>query len=215
MKHIFLSISLLFLTSVAYTQQSVKIMPNTPHSFNSQIEKLSPIFSPGKCHFRLILKGVTVSVHNTSSFQSAGYYPSGTENWSIPLLCHANASQNDIDGQVGAKLINGKWIDENSKLPFDPDQHLEVYNFSGKNWTGKGIAYSQIYGDEARRQRFFNFCLIENNGPQVLCGHTQVRNLNSPPSSSTLPKIMAILKTIEFVDQSVDHAAISGTAAKN
>ncbi|MBE1161902.1 hypothetical protein [Dyella acidiphila] len=142
-------------------------------------------------------------------YANANGNPNG---WGFGLSYHTAASQDDIYSQPGARLVRENWIDENSNAISYPDQHLKIYDFSGKNWTGKGIAYSQIYGDEDRRQRFFNFCLIQSNGPQVLCGQTQVRNLNSPPSSSTLPKIMAVLKTIEFVDQSVNPVS-SGTAA--
>lgn len=213
MKYLFLVAALtLGTTTLASAQQaapanSSMASPAMPDS------GLSAVYTDGKCHFRL--NKVPGQGYNDGTYMFYANTSGNPNGWGFSFRCHAGASQDDIDGQVGAKLVDGKWVDENSGAPFDPDQQLKVYNFSGKNWTGKGIAYSQIYGDEARRQRFFNFCLTQNNGPQVLCGQEQVRNLNSPPSTSTLPKIMAVLKTIEFVEQAVNQPASSGSAGRS
>lgn len=83
----------------------------------------------------------------------------------------------------------------------------------GRNWKGIGTTVDQIYFAEAnRRSRFFNFCLVENNGPQVLCGRTQIRGVTQSEPASKLPKIMAVLTTIEFVDPSAALASPAGAA---
>ncbi|MBE1161900.1 hypothetical protein [Dyella acidiphila] len=206
MNNLFVVQAILLGATIIFARQS---SPKA-HKGHSSTQKISHIHVIGACQFYSnTVKG--------QRYDTGMYMFDPTKDipvhWGFGIGCHIGATKDDINDQIGAKFVEGKWIDENSKFPFDPDQHLEIYNFSGKNWTGRGIAYSQIYGDEDRRQRFFNFCLIQNNGPQVLCGQTQVRNLNSPPSSSTLPKIIAALKTIEFVDQSVKPT--SGTAASH
>lgn len=117
------------------------------------------------------------------------------------MRCNAGASQSDVYDQIGAKQVDGKWIDLDFNNPFKPKQKFKLIKFSGKNWRGIGTAIDQIYyADADRRSRFFNFCLVENGGPQVLCGRTQIRGVTQPSSASKLPKIMAVLKTIEFVE---------------
>jgi hypothetical protein len=199
MKHLLLTTGLMMgAMTVAVAQQKAPTASNRASPEVTEDSNLSSIYTDGKCHFRFKVAAEQRYDTGMYMFDPTKDMPVG---WGFGIGCRAGASQDDIDGQVGAKFVGGKWIDENSGSPFDSAQQLKVYDFSGKNWTGKGIAYSQIYGDETRRQRLFNFCLIQNKGPQVLCGQTQVRNLSAPSSTSTLPKIMAVLKTIEFVDQ--------------
>lgn len=216
MKRVVILVGFVLAATVACARQSA-----SDSSTGTASAGLSPIYSPGKCHFRLKLNGGTVSVHNASSFQSAGYYPPGTENWSVPLLCYAGASQDQIDQQLDAKKINGTWVWYNpgagnvpENPPFTPEQHFHAYALSGSNWKGTAITYDDTTGDKATRGRNLFFCLVETGGSQVLCGGPiPVRALVDPPSTSTLPKIMAVLKTIEFVDASVGSPTPASAAA--
>lgn len=136
--------------------------------------------------------------------------------WGFGFGCNAGASQNDINGLLAAKQINGKWMWEGTNQPFTPEQHFKVYKFSGKNWHGVATAYDDTTGDEATRGRNLFFCLIETKGPQVLCGGpVSVRALADPPSTSTFPKIMAVLKTIVFVNAPAGASVPAGTASKS
>lgn len=136
--------------------------------------------------------------------------------WSFGFACHTGASQSDVYDQIGAKPVDGKWIDLDFNEPFKPKQKFKLIEFSGKNWKGVGTAVDQIYYAEAvRRSRFFNFCLVENNGPQVLCGRTQIRGVTQPDSASKLPKIMDVLKTIEFVEAPAQQQAPSSLSSQH
>ncbi|WP_133948763.1 hypothetical protein [Rhodanobacter sp. TND4FH1] len=159
------------------------------------------------------LDGGSLSIDNQSYIKGAVYSAPGTEEWSFLISCYAGASQKEIYEKIGAKPIGGKWIDLDFNIPFKPEQKFKLIEFSGKNWQGVGAAIDQIYyADRDRRSRFFNFCLVENNGPQVLCGRTQIRGVTQPDSASKLPKITAVLKTIEFVDPPASQPATFNAA---
>ncbi|MBB3214927.1 hypothetical protein FHW67_004253 [Herbaspirillum sp. Sphag1AN] len=77
-------------------------------------------------------------------------------------------------------------------------------NLARLNWSGIGNTNDEITGEETLRQRMFNFCLFQHDGPQVLCLYNvPVMNLNYPEDSA-LEKIIAVLKSIEFVDMPTD-----------
>ncbi len=158
----------------------------------------SSIYVDGKCHFRVHEK--TGQRYSNGMYR---FYPTAnrTVGWAFGFGCKSGISQDDIYDQIGAKPESGKWIDLDFNEPFKPKQKFKLIKFSGKNWEGIATAVDQIYYAEPdQRSRFFNFCLIENDGPQVLCGRTQIRGVTQPPSVSKLPKIMAVLKTLVFVD---------------
>jgi hypothetical protein len=183
----------------ACAQQSSPAISSATNPVAAQTPTLSPVYTDGKCHFRL--KTVPGQGYADKGYM---FYANGTDNpvgWGFGFGCNAGASQDDVYDQIGAKPVNGQWIDLDFNEPFKPMQKFKLIEFAGKNWKGIGTAVDQIYyADADRRSRFFNFCLVENNGPQVLCGRTQIRGVTQPPSASRLPKIMAVLKTIEFVD---------------
>jgi hypothetical protein len=132
------------------------------------------------------------------------------------FYCHAGAGASEVDTLLGAKRVNNEWIWTSSNQPFEKAQHFRIYQLAGKNWIGKGNTYDQTTGDEATRQRFLSFCLVQTDGPQVLCVNTPVMTLNTP-SSNMLPKIMTVLKSIKFVDlpTAADASAASGATAHN
>lgn len=179
----------------------------------------SPVYTDGKCHFRLrVVLGQGYNDRTYMFFANNSGNPNG---WGFSFGCNAGASQDEIDQQLDAKKINGKWVWYNPGVgnipenpPFTPAQHFRAYKFSGKNWKGTAISYDDTTGDEATRERKLFFCLVETGGPQVLCGGPiSVMALVDPPSTSTLPKIMAVLKTVEFVNAPEGAPASDSTAA--
>jgi hypothetical protein len=114
------------------------------------------------------------------------------------MFCYPRARRDEIDNQLGAKKVEGRWIWLGTGEPFESDQRFKMFAFSGKNWTGRGLTYDDTTGDEAMRQRRFSFCILQKRGPQVLCGNSSVMPLGYP-KSNVLPKIMVVLRSIEFV----------------
>src|SRR5699024_754431 len=103
-------------------------------------------------------------------FHSAGYYPPGNVEWSVPLICYAGATQKEIYEQLDIKQNGNDWIWADAGEPFKPKQHFKLMRFTGKNWHGIATAIDQIYyAPPDQRSRFFNFCLMQKYGPQVLC----------------------------------------------
>jgi len=116
--------------------------------------------------------------------------------WGFSLTCQAGASQDEIDTTLDAKQVNGRWLWVDGGSVFEEDQHFHIFFLAGKNWTGTGTTYDQTTGDESTRQRYFQFCLVETHWPQMLCGREGV----SLYDDVELNRILAVLKTIEFVD---------------
>ena len=83
-------------------------------------------------------------------------------------------------------------------MPFDPGAHPRTIHFKGKNWMGIGLTVDETAGDDSRRARRFNFCLIHQS--HALCGDSPVQWLADPGGRNELWKIKAILESVEFVD---------------
>ena len=128
--------------------------------------------------------------------------------------CYAGASQDDIDGQLGAKKVDGQWISLDYAAPFVPEQNFETMDLTGKNWKGRIVAYDMITGPEETRARFFNFCLVEDHGPQVLCGQVQGLSAGTINTEIKTKKIMDVIKTIEFVDLPSGQPASSQSTSR-
>lgn len=206
---------LLAATTIAHAQ-SVTPASSTaaPASTVTTTVDHNPVYSPGKCSFRLNLKGGAFSVNNRAYVKGGVYYsPPSSREWNFSVLCHAGASQDEIDGLLGAKLISGQWIDANFNEPFKPEQHLDVKKIAGKNWAGVAVGHDMIYGPEDRRQRIFMFCLVESHGSQVLCGRGPAVGTTSPATAGKIKKVLDVIKTIEFVDPPTTVSASSSTAA--
>ena len=187
---------------------------------DSGVDGLSPAYTAGKCAIRLKLNGGTMSAsaHTGSSFTSFGYYPPGTEEWSVALLCHAGESQETIDFTLHSKMVNGKWIWSDANEPFTPAQRFKTYQIHGKNWTGRWVEYDTIYGSPDINFRKLSFCLFQTHGPQVLCGgyngHPNAVKRTRAFNKDT-KRILNVIKTIVFVDQQAEKSSapdMSGVA---
>lgn len=212
MKRLLLIICLAFVgtATTACARQPAPSPSNANSSATANDSHFSRIYADRKCHFRIAEEARQRYDTGRYMFDPTKANPAG---WSFGFACHAGISQSDVYDQVGAKPVDGKWIDLDYNEPFQPKQKFKFIEFAGRNWKGIGTTVDQIYFAEAnRRSRFFNFCLVENNGPQVLCGRTQIRGVTQPESASKLPEIMAVLKTIEFVDPSAALASPAGAA---
>jgi hypothetical protein len=157
-------------------------------------------YSIGQCHFAInSLRGGAFTA-DTRSEPYAGAYTGllATDDPEFTIFCYPGANDDEISDKLGAKKINGKWVWLGTGEPFESAQHFKIFAFSGKNWTGRAVTYDDTNGDEAMRQRRFSFCLLQTGGSQVLCGTSSVMPLGYP-KSNVLPKIMGVLRSIEFV----------------
>lgn len=213
--------SLLFSFAVAACAQQSATPPLGKASGQHDTPKDFSLVRVGQtCQFRI---RTTAGEHySPAAGGSYMFYDAKPSAWGFPIRCYAGASQEEIDIQLDAKKVNGQWIWYNpgagnipENPPFTPEQRFHAYALSGKNWKGTAITYDDTTGDEATRGRNLFFCLVETGGPQVLCGGPiSVMTLVDPPSTSTRPKIMAVLKTIEFVDAPASQPAASSTSGQ-
>lgn len=204
-KNLLLAFLLSAMVSMAYAQCG------KPAGWRASIASLDTVRTFKKCSYRI------------ADFPGHGNYSDGAYTFfggkpytgaGFEIDCRIGASQDDIDGQLGAKLVQGKWIFLDFNEPFTTNQHFHVFKLAGANWTGTGVTYDATTGDEDTRPRFFQYCLVETRGRQVLCGRTNFMTVGAPPSTSTLPGILTVLKTIEFVDlPSVAPASASSTSS--
>jgi hypothetical protein len=162
----------------------------------------SIVYTMWKCHFQIHdSSGGRLYISNKSSPPDGSYsshYPG--PDWGFPIACYAGASQDEVYVQLDVKQVDGKWIwAADHGMPFKPSQHFHIFKFSGKNWAGTATTYDAITGDEDTRPSFFQYCLVETHGPQVLCGRT-TGSIGTVETAATRCKILAVLKTVEFVD---------------
>ena len=131
------------------------------------------------------------------------------------------AGANQFEFNLGARQVNGQWvpvdgrarscdvtrfpkskrkdIDENAPC-FYPDEHFKAFTFKGRNWQGTGTSLDMTTGEPKFRLRRFRYCMTPNARSDIaLSGSLHVRYLNDP-SSDVLPRVLKILKSVEFVD---------------
>lgn len=171
-------------------------------------------YSIGQCHFAINdLQRGAFTVDNTSRPPAGGYTGLvAIDNPVFIMFCYPGASIDEVDNRLGAKKVEGKWVWLDTGAPFDRDQHFKMFAFSGRNWKGRGITYDDTTGDEATRQRRFRFCLLQTGGSQVLCGNSSVMPLGYP-NSNVLPKIMVVLKSIDFFNPPTPENTRSASSA--
>lgn len=203
--------SLLFSFAVAACAQQSATPPPGKASGQHDTSKDFSLVRVGKtCQFRI---RTTAGEHYSSAAGgSYMFYDAKPSAWGFPIRCYAGASQDTIAGQLGANQVDGQWISEDFNAPFTSAQHFQTYTLTGKNWSGRVTAYDQTTGDEDTRQRFFLFCLVQMHGPQVLCGQVQGLTIDTVNTADKIKKVLAVLKTIEFVDTQATPANSSSNA---
>lgn len=78
------------------------------------------------------------------------------------------------------------------------EQHTTFYPLHGKGWDGDGVTQDDVNGDERRRTRAFSFCI-----PHIqlaLCGSMQSVAYLMCPKETTLPQVIKLLESVEFID---------------
>jgi hypothetical protein len=181
------------------------------------------VYSLDDCSFQIhdLSGGVFDVTFGSPAVTGIYTYPNLTEEQDLdlfnlkPTFSCFRGSNDKMDGELGAKKVKGRWISLATGKPFRSEQNFNIFTFSGKNWTGRGCSYDE----ELTRQRIFrtfNFCLIQRGGPQVLCINAEVMALDNP-RINFLPKLIDVLKSIEFVRVSTSKAAgaASSTATTN
>jgi len=196
--------------------------PVATNSSTSAEEKTNTVYTPGKCSFKINnLMGGAFSVDNTSHIKGGVYTPAGTEEWSFPIRCYAGISAAEVDEQLDSRKVNGQWISNLTNEPFISKDHFETYSLNGVNWIGRISAYDDPNSDtnavsedaNESHLRTFLFCLVETNGPQVLCGQPQGLTAGTINTDQSIKKILSVLRTIEFVEPPAKEPARAQSAA--
>lgn len=197
----------------ACAQKSQPAKTSLTTQSTAKVAALSPIYSPGKCNFRLRLNGGSLSIDNQSYIKGAIYSAPGVENWSFSIRCHAGATQAKINGQLGLIQKDGHILWSATKKPFIPKQNFHLRELDGANWTGRATEYSMLWGGE-NAVHAFNFCISELHGPQVLCGNIQGLSVAYPKYNKKREQdVLDVIKTIVFVKLQ-DHSVKPSKVAK-
>lgn len=196
---LFVAVLMLCTASAACAQQAASREQGTSPARDSRTT-FRQIYVTGKCSFTMQLNGGSLSIDDQSFIKGAVYSAPGTEEWSFPVKCHTGASQEDIDIFVGAKRVGDQWIWVDGGTPFSPAQRMKITQLTGKNWHGTVVGYDMTTGPEELRQRILTYCFFETHGSQILCGRGPAMGTSSPATTKLIDKVLAVLKTIVFVD---------------
>ncbi|WP_139199101.1 hypothetical protein [Pseudomonas panipatensis] len=102
--------------------------------------------------------------------------------------------------ELGFDKQNGKW----KLLPnkYDPENSAKVklYPLTGKGTDGAASTDDQTTGDESRRTQGLAFCLTDQK--QILCGTSEAVGYVAYPKASSLPQVLKLLESIEFLEPS-------------
>lgn len=213
------AIVLLFLIGIVISQLFNKTLaqPVGRDHFGKYGRK-SADYVVGKCRFRIanVLGGHFYVPNHNDPLSQQGIYdfpdtgPKAPEVLqSFGLFCES-ASEDDVGAMLGAKQIDGRWLRYSPALyspqltPFENGAHPQTVSLKGKNWTGVALTIDDTTGDEEKRNRIFNFCLIHKG--QALCGSTPVVRL-AHPKRNELWMMKLILQSIMFVDPLVSVSA--------
>jgi hypothetical protein len=111
---------------------------------------------------------------------------------------------------MGMKYDGSRWVlDKKSYSPL-PEEHVAIYPLRGNSWSGAGLSSDQTTGDEDQRMRNFGFCI--SGAKQVLCGTIQQVMFLTSPKDSTIPQVIQLLQSIEFIDEA-PNAPVEATKA--
>lgn len=208
-------LSMMGAATAACAQQHAQATSDATNHAASTESHLSPVYTDGKCRFRL-------KVVPGQRYVERGYTFYGDENdpvsWGFGFGCNAGASQDAVDQQLDIKQVNGQTVWTGTGQPFEPAQHFKVTKFAGKNWAGTATGYDDTTGEESTRGRTFLFCLVENHGPQVLCGTVQTLpslTIDAKYANDRIQQVLTVLKTIEFVDAPAQPPAPSSASSQH
>lgn len=150
--------------------------------------------------------GATANYHATINPKAHHPY----ETW-IQFSCQNPATPKTYTDRAGIRMTSQGWALDPSPDNVGPkEQHTTFYPLHGRDWEGGGVTQDDINGDEARRTRAFSFCIPHRQ--LALCGSIQSVGYLMWPKETTLPQVIKLLESIEFID--TPSPATTGTAAK-
>ncbi|WP_199100035.1 hypothetical protein [Dyella sp. ASV21] len=158
-------------------------------------------YSFDACHFRLKdpYHGRTTGPNGAAYF--ANISPKAEhryETW-IQFSCQNPATAKTYSDRAGMQMTPKGWtIDPSPDNLGIKEQHTTFYPLHGQGWEGGGVTQDDINGDEDRRSRSFNFCIP--HGQLALCGSVQTVTYLKWPKETTLPQVIKLLESIEFID---------------
>jgi len=162
----------------------------------------------GGCHFKLRdayngdIKASTDGSSSVANYHAEinpkARHPFGT--W-IRFHCEKEGTEKAFAG-MGMKYADSRWVlDRESYSPL-PEEHVAIYPLRGNSWNGAGLSSDQTSGDEDQRMRNFGFCI--SGAKQVVCGTIQQVMFLTSPKDSTIPQVIQLLQSIEFIDDAPD-----------
>lgn len=162
-------------------------------------------YKMGPCRIRIAkLFGGHFKIPNAAAAPTHGrYYFPTASNGAFQAVdgfgvdCMDAPDIDSVQNLLGIAHEGDHWFRRDSdgnRVPFEEGEHVRIINLRGLNWSGLGLL---VTAAPARRTQNFSFCLVHEK--HAICGETPVM-LMSHPHNSDLPKMKAILQSIEFVD---------------
>ncbi|WP_199100036.1 hypothetical protein [Dyella sp. ASV21] len=126
----------------------------------------------------------------------------------IQFSCEHSATAKTYLESASIKLTPRGWVLDTSKEdPAFPSPRTTFYALHGSGWEGAGTTQDDTDGDETRRTRAFNFCIPHEQ--LALCGSIQNVAYLMWPKETTLPQVIKLLESIEFIDTPVPASSSS------
>lgn len=163
----------------------------------------------GKCVIRIndYLKGYLVSGMPLNASYWTGNPPIKTllSKFGIDFVCASliEKSKEEIARQYGAVYDEheNRWIPyfESARDAKLLGEFTKVYKLEAVNGNGFYLIQDDRDGDPAQRERYLSFCIFHET--MAVCGGEPVMYL-SDPNGDLLPYVLAVLRSVEFVDTS-------------
>ncbi|SAK85803.1 hypothetical protein AWB80_05836 [Caballeronia pedi] len=120
---------------------------------------------------------------------------------SIQFSCENPASAKTYLDLAGIRMTGKEWaLDPSPENVGLKEQRTTFQALRGKGWAGGGVTQDDINGDEQRRTRIYAFCIPHNQ--LALCGVVRHVGYLMWPKETTLPQVIKLLESIEFIDSS-------------
>ena len=176
--------------------------PTTNHGFEREV-------AFDGCHFKItdLYGGRVTGASYFATINPKANHP--FETW-IQFYCEKSSADKAFLA-MGMKRSSSQWVlAEDSYKPL-PEEHVAVYPLQNASWTGAAMGSDQTTGDLNDRMRQLGFCLT--NMRQILCGSIQQVMFVGYPKESTLPQVIQLLESIEFIDTPSGPSINATTAA--
>ncbi|MFZ5959107.1 hypothetical protein ACOXVJ_16520 [Pseudomonas knackmussii] len=156
------------------------------------------------CHFTLIDPyGARIDTDTESPIHSASYISLMRPNAqhsievSIRFTCNTNDGL-DAFTNLHFKHESGSW----SLIPSETDPEnlvqAKLYPIRGEHVIGAAHTENQTTGEFTERTQGLVFCLTDQK--QILCGISESVGYVAYPKESSLPQVLKLLESIEFIE---------------